>query len=121
MAAALARLARPHWGMLAVSLAMTALVAVASAGYSKLIQMVMTAFQAGEPSVLWWGPLGVIALSGASAVGQFCKEVTGNRVTNRMETELARPCSPAWSAPTSRGCRPRRRPGSPRASPPTSG
>ena len=40
----------PHWGLLAVSLAMTALVAVASAGYSKLIQMVMTAFQAGEPS-----------------------------------------------------------------------
>ena len=37
----------PHWGLLAVSLAMTGLVAVASAGYSKLIQLVMTAFQSG--------------------------------------------------------------------------
>ena len=78
----------PHWVLLAVSLAMTLLVAAASGGYSKLIQLVMTAFQAGTPSVLWWGPLGVIALSSASAIGQFFKEITGNRVTNRMETEL---------------------------------
>ncbi|MFO1141808.1 MAG: ABC transporter ATP-binding protein [Amaricoccus sp.] len=78
----------PHWGMLAISLAMTWLVALSTGGYSKLIQLVMTAFQDKEASVLWWGPLGVVVLSGASAVGQYWKEVTGNRVTNRMETEL---------------------------------
>ena len=38
--------------------------------------------------MLWWGPLGVIGLSCANAAGQYFKEVTGNRVTNRMETEL---------------------------------
>ncbi|MFO1209298.1 MAG: ABC transporter ATP-binding protein [Amaricoccus sp.] len=78
----------PHWGLLAISLAMTWLVALSTGGYSKLIQLVMTAFQDKDASVLWWGPLGVVALSGASAVGQYWKEVTGNRVTNRMETEL---------------------------------
>lgn len=78
----------PHWGMLAVSLAMTAVVAVASAGYSKLIQMVMAAFQAHSDTVLWWGPLGVICLSGANAIGQYYREVTSNQLTNRMETEL---------------------------------
>ena len=67
---------------------MTGVVALASAGYSKLIQLVMTAFQAQSPAVLWWGPLGVIGLSCANAVGQYFKEITGNRVTNRMETEL---------------------------------
>jgi subfamily B ATP-binding cassette protein MsbA len=78
----------PSWGLLAVSLAMTALVAVASAGYSKLIQLVMAAFQTQSPSVIWWGPLGVIALSSANAVGQYFKETTSNRATTRMETEL---------------------------------
>ena len=78
----------PNWGLLAVSLAMTAVVAVASAGYSKLIQLVMTAFQSHSETVLWWGPLGVIVLSGANAVGQYYREVTSNEVTNRMETEL---------------------------------
>ncbi len=78
----------PHWGMLAVSLAMTGLVAVASAGYSKLIQMVMTAFQSGAEAVIWWGPAGVIGLSCASAIGQYFKEITGTRVTSRMETDL---------------------------------
>jgi len=78
----------PHRGLLALSLAMTGVVAVASAGYSKLIQLVMTAFQQGDPSVVWWGPLGVIGLSCANGVGQYFKEVTANRVTNRMDTEL---------------------------------
>jgi ATP-binding cassette, subfamily B, bacterial MsbA len=78
----------PSWAPLAVSLAMTAVVAVASAGYSKLIQMVMAAFQADSHGVLWWGPAGVVALSSANAFGQYFKEVTGTRVTNRMETEL---------------------------------
>jgi subfamily B ATP-binding cassette protein MsbA len=79
---------RPHWPLLALSLAMTGIVALASAGYSKLIQLVMTAFQTGSPSVVWWGPLGVIGLSLANGIGQYVKEVTANRVTNRMETEL---------------------------------
>ena len=38
--------------------------------------------------MLWWGPLGVIGLSCANALGQYFKEITGTRVTNRMETEL---------------------------------
>ena len=78
----------PHWRLLALSLAMTAVVAVASAGYSKLIQLVMTAFERGDAGVIWWGPLGVIALSCANGVGQYFKETTSVRVTTRMETEL---------------------------------
>jgi subfamily B ATP-binding cassette protein MsbA len=78
----------PNWGLLAVSLLMTAVVALASGGYSKLIQMVMSAFQTHSETVLWWGPVGVIALSGANAIGQYYREVTSNHVTNRMETEL---------------------------------
>lgn len=79
---------RPQWRLLAVSLAMTWVVALASAGYSKLIQLVMTAFQAHSEAVLWWGPLGVIGLTAANAAGQYYKEVTGSLVTNRMETDL---------------------------------
>ena len=78
----------PHWPPLALSLAMTGVVAAASAGYSKLIQLVMIAFQTGSPEVIWWGPIGVIGLSAANGVGQYVKEVTTNRVTNRLETEL---------------------------------
>jgi subfamily B ATP-binding cassette protein MsbA len=78
----------PHWVLLAVAVAMTAVVSVAAAGYSKLIQMVMTAFDRSDPSVLWWGPAGVVGLTLASALGQYYKETTGNRVITRMETEL---------------------------------
>ena len=77
-----------QWKLLALSLAMTAVVSLATAGYSKLIQLVMAAFQSGSSSVIWWGPLGVILLSTANGAGQYLKEVTANRLTNRMETEL---------------------------------
>ena len=40
----------PQWRLLALSLAMTAVVALASAGYSKLIQLVMAAFQSQSPA-----------------------------------------------------------------------
>lgn len=79
---------QPHWGLLAISLAMTAIVAVASAGYSKLIQLVMSAFERGTPEVVWWGPLGVIALTAANGIGQYFRETTSAKVTARMETEL---------------------------------
>lgn len=79
---------RPHWRLLAVSLLMTLIVALASAGYSKLIQVVMTAFQAHSADVIWWGPAGVIALSAVNAVGQYFRETTSATVTTRMETEL---------------------------------
>ncbi|HVL19720.1 MAG TPA: ABC transporter transmembrane domain-containing protein, partial [Amaricoccus sp.] len=79
---------RPHWGMLALSLMMTGIVALASAGYSKLIQLVMTAFQSDTSGVVWWGPAGVIALSAANGIGQYFRETTSASVTTRMETEL---------------------------------
>ncbi|MBB5223468.1 subfamily B ATP-binding cassette protein MsbA [Amaricoccus macauensis] len=79
---------RPHWGLLAISLAMTGIVALASAGYSKLIQLVMTAFQGDTSGVAWWGPAGVIVLSAANGIGQYFRETTSTRVTTRMETEL---------------------------------
>ena len=77
-----------QWGLLAVSIAATAVVAVASAGYSKLIQQVIAAFEAKSSGVMWWGPAGVIVLSAANALGQYFKETTGTAVTTRMETEL---------------------------------
>lgn len=79
---------RPHWRLLATSLAMTLVVAVASAGYSKLIQLVMSAFEHGDHGVIWWGPLGVVVLSAANGAGQYFKETTGTAATTRMETEL---------------------------------
>jgi ATP-binding cassette, subfamily B, bacterial MsbA len=79
---------RPHWALLTISLLMTGVVAIASAGYSKLIQLVMTAFQSSSSDVIWWGPLGVIVLSAANAVGQYYRETTSAKVATRMETEL---------------------------------
>ena len=93
----------PHWPLLAVSLAMTWLVALATGGYSKLIQLVMTAFQDKDASVLWWGPLGV---DRAERRQRHRPVLEGGDRQPASPTgwrpSSARPCSPASSAPTSR-------------------
>ncbi len=78
----------PHGRMLAMALGFAIIVAIASAGYSKLIQLVMEAFEARAVSVMWWGPLGVMTLAVAKGGSEFYKQTTSNRVVTRMETEL---------------------------------
>lgn len=76
------------WKMVVISFVMMVLVAVASAGYSKLIQMVMEAFQSGDFSVIWWGPLGVVALTTLKGLSDYYREITSNLAITRMETDL---------------------------------
>ncbi len=78
----------PHRRMIGVVFLFAAVAAVAAAGYAKLIQLVMQAFETEDPSVIWWGPLGVIALSTAKGLSEFYKQTSSNRVVTRMETDL---------------------------------
>ncbi len=79
---------RPYRSQLILAIAMAALVAGASGGYAKVIQMVMTGLQQPGSSVVWWGPVLVVVLTSMNATGQYFKETVSNRVVTRMETEL---------------------------------
>jgi len=81
---------RPHRFWIGVSLAMMLVVAFASGAYAKLIQAVMTALEAADPAVIWWGPAAVIGLTAASAIGQYYRATISNRVITRMETDMRR-------------------------------
>jgi subfamily B ATP-binding cassette protein MsbA len=72
----------------ALGLVMMALTAAATAGYAKLMQLVVGAFERSDFSVIWWGPLAVLALSLVSGGADYFRQTTVQRAVIRTETDL---------------------------------
>jgi len=62
--------------------------ALASAGYAKGLQWVIDAFEAEARSVIWWGPLLMIALTSSKGLGTWLFQVNSNSALVRTETDL---------------------------------
>ncbi len=62
--------------------------ALASAGYAKALQWVIDAFEIREPSVIWWGPMLMIALTSSKGFGTWLFQVNSNTALVRTETDL---------------------------------
>ncbi len=78
----------PNWKLMAFTFVMMILVAFGSAGYSKLIQEVMHAFETADYSVMWWGPLGVVVLTTVKGGADYFREISSNQFVTRMEADL---------------------------------
>ncbi len=78
----------PNWKLVTFSFVMMVIVAAASAGYTKLIQEVMNAFEDSDFAVIWWGPLGVVILTALKGVCDYYAEISSNRFVTRMEADL---------------------------------
>jgi subfamily B ATP-binding cassette protein MsbA len=76
------------WHLATFTIVMMVIVAVASAGYTKLIQEVMNAFEDSDFSVIWWGPVGVIVLTAIKGLADYYRETSSNRFVTRMEADL---------------------------------
>ncbi len=77
-----------HKRVLALGFLGMLIAALASAGYAKGLQWVIDAFEAEERSVIWWGPLLMIALTSAKGLGTWLFQVNSNSALVRTETDL---------------------------------
>ncbi|MBP7000843.1 ABC transporter ATP-binding protein [Amaricoccus sp.] len=71
-----------------LGLGLMILTAGATAAYAKLMQMIVHAFENGQYSVMYWGPLAVIGLTVISASTDYMRETTVQRAVIRTETDL---------------------------------
>jgi ATP-binding cassette, subfamily B, bacterial MsbA len=79
---------RRYWRGLALTVVCMIVVALASAGYSKLIQAIIAAFEASDRSVIWWAPVSVVTLAALKGFGQFYRMTLANRVFSHAEADL---------------------------------
>ncbi|MBL1438183.1 MAG: ABC transporter ATP-binding protein [Rhodobacteraceae bacterium] len=77
-----------HRRVLALGFLGMFIAALASAGYAKALQWVITAFETNEPSVIWWGPMLMIALTSSKGFGTWLFQVNSNTALVRTETDL---------------------------------
>jgi subfamily B ATP-binding cassette protein MsbA len=62
--------------------------AAASASYAKLMQWIIDAYEAADPSVIWWGPLLVVALTAAKGGSEYFKTTRTNALLTGLEADL---------------------------------
>ena len=71
-----------------VVLGLMGVVAIASAMYSKGIQVIVAAMEIQDPTVMYWGPLIVIALTVVKAAAQYLSVNLSNALVGRVSAEL---------------------------------
>ena len=62
--------------------------ALASAGYAKGLQWVIGAFETEERSVIWWGPLGIIALTSTKGTASYLHQLVQNRLLSTVQANM---------------------------------
>jgi subfamily B ATP-binding cassette protein MsbA len=77
-----------HRRLVVVVLVLMAIEAGAAASYAKMMQWVIGAFETGDWSVIWWGPLLVVALTALKGGSEYLKVTRMNRVVTRTEADL---------------------------------
>ena len=79
---------REHSVKLIITFILMFFVAVSAAGYAKFIQKIISAFETNSPSVIWWGPVGIITLAVVKGLSQYIQQLMQNRILSRMQANL---------------------------------
>ena len=79
---------REHSVKLIITFILMFFVAVSAAGYAKFIQKIISAFETNSPSVIWWGPVGIITLAVIKGLSQYIQQLMQNRILSRMQANL---------------------------------
>jgi subfamily B ATP-binding cassette protein MsbA len=77
-----------HRAILGITLILMLVVAIAAAGYAKFMQTIIAAFEASSPTVIWWGPVGIIGLAVVKGLSQYGQQILQNQVLSRMQADL---------------------------------
>lgn len=78
----------PHWPGMLVALAFMLIVALSTAGYAKFMEWVIGALERMDFSVIWWGPLGIIALTASKGIAHYAQQVIQNNILTRVQADM---------------------------------
>ncbi|PLS23583.1 ABC transporter ATP-binding protein [Neptunicoccus cionae] len=78
----------PHWPKMLLATFFMLIVALATAGYAKFMEWVISALEVKDASVIWWGPAGIVALTLSKGIAHYLQQVVQNRVLSRVQAEM---------------------------------
>ncbi len=78
----------PYKWLIIASVGFLVIAAFGAAGYSKAVQMIISAYETSDRSVIVWGPLAIIALSITKGSSGYFRAVTSALAFSRFEADL---------------------------------
>lgn len=79
---------KPHFPVLMVSLVLMTIVAIASAGYAKFMELVIAGMETSSPMVILWGPVGIIILTVVKGIAQYFYQILQNNILTRVQADM---------------------------------
>lgn len=78
----------PYNKLILSSFLLMIITALASAGYSKIIQLILNAYDAADASVIYWGPAGIIGIALAKGISAFFQSVATSKSLFGFQADL---------------------------------
>jgi subfamily B ATP-binding cassette protein MsbA len=75
-------------GLVFVSFGLMIITAIASAAYAKIIQLIITAYETSDTSVIYWGPIGILVIAITKGFSVYFQLVASNTALYRFEAKL---------------------------------
>ena len=75
-------------GLIFASFGLMVITAIASAAYAKIIQLIITAYEMADTSVIYWGPIGILLIAITKGFSVYFQLVASNTALFRFEAKL---------------------------------
>ncbi|OUS07141.1 hypothetical protein A9Q96_07480 [Rhodobacterales bacterium 52_120_T64] len=75
-------------GLIFASFGLMIITAIASAAYAKIIQVIITAYETADTTVIYWGPVSVVLIAVSKGVSMYFQQVASNTALFRFEARL---------------------------------
>ncbi len=81
---------KKHWVGLSVSACLMVVIALSTAGYAKFMEYSIAALEAQDVNIIYWAPIGIIALTSVRGISQYLNVVLQNKLLSRVQADMQR-------------------------------
>ncbi len=75
-------------GLIFTSFGFMIVIAITSAAYAKIIQLIITAYETADASVIYWGPISIVVIAVSKGLSMYFQQVASNTALFRFEAKL---------------------------------
>ncbi len=81
---------KKHWTSLMMSVVLMVILAVTTAGYAKFMEYAIGGLETRNADVVFWAPIGIIALTLTRSICQYLNVLLQNRILSRVQADMQR-------------------------------
>lgn len=81
---------KQHWRVLLLSAGLMVIIALTTAGYAKFMEFAIGGMEARDADIVYWAPLGIIALTLTRSICHYLNVTLQNRILSRVQADMQR-------------------------------